>query len=96
MIELMRILAPADGTPFDEICSFETENYIGIFVGTFPATFTSGYVIMPKSDIEFSFAFVDEANTLEQLDEVVFRKVEEHIITVSTSRCLDIKINEDY
>lgn len=96
MIELKRILAPVDDTPFDEICSFETENYIGIFVDTSPATFTSGYVIMPKSDSEFSFAFVDEANTLEQLDEIVFRKVDEHITAVSTSRCLDIKINEDY
>ena len=100
MIELKRILAPVDDTPFDEICSFETENCIGIFIDifpdTFPATFTSGYVIMPKSNSEFSFDFVDEVNTLEQLDEIVFRKVEEHITAVSTSRCLDIKINEDY
>lgn len=96
MIKLKRILAPVDDTPFDEICSFETENYIGIFVDPFPIAFTSGYVIMPKSDSEFSFAFVDEANTLEQLDEIVLRKVDEHITAVSTSRCLDIKINEDY
>ena len=96
MIELKRILAPVDNTPFDEICSFETENYIGVFVGTFPTTFTSGYVLMPKGDIEFSFAFVDEANALEQLDEIVFRKVDEHITAVSTSRSIDIKINEDY
>ena len=96
MIELRRILAPVDDTPFDEICSFETENYIGVFVETFPTTFTSSYVVMPKSDIEFTFTFVGDANTLEQLDEIVFHKVDEHITAVSTSRSLDIKINEDY
>lgn len=96
MIKLMRILAPVDDTPFSEICSFETENYIGVFVDTFPTAFTSGYVIMPKSDSEFSFAFVNETTTLEQLDEIVFRKVEEHITAVSTSRCLDIKINVSF
>lgn len=96
MIELKRILAPVDDTSFDEICSFETENYIGVFIDTFPVAFTSGYVIMPKNDIEFSFVFIDEANTLEQLDEIVFRKVDEHITAVSTSGSLDIKINEDY
>lgn len=51
---------------------------------------------MPKSDSEFSFAFVNETTTLEQLDEIVFRKVEEHITAVSTSRCLDIKINVSF
>lgn len=96
MIKLKRTLAPVDDTPFDEICSFETENYIGVFVDQFPIASTIGYAIMPKSDSEFSLAFVDEANTLEQLDEIVFRKVEEHIIAVSTSRCLNIKIDEDY
>lgn len=96
MIKLTRILAPVDDTPFDEICSFETENYIGVFVDTFPVEFTSGYVIMPKGEYEFFFAFISEANTLEQLDEIVYRKVDEHIIAVSTSRCLEVRINEDY
>ena len=96
MIKLKRILAPVDDTLFDEICSFETENYIGVFVDPFPVAYTSGYVIMPKSDIGFSLAYADNANTLEQLDEIVFSKVDEHIIAVSTSQSLEIKINEDY
>ena len=105
MIELKRILAPVDDTPFDEICSFETANYIGIFVDNFPDDWQPGFVILPKGDSEFSLDFVkfvsnlerlDDIANLERLDDIVFEKTAEHINGVSTSRCLEIKINEDY
>lgn len=96
MIELKRVIAPADGTPFDEICSFETENYIGIYVGNFPKVYEAGYIIMPKSDIEYSIDFIKTPNNLEELDSIVYDKVDEHINYVSTSRCLEVKICEDY
>lgn len=96
MIELKRILAPVDDTPFDEICSFETKNYIGVFVDILPEDGRPGFVIMPKSDSEFSMDLISFVNTLEKLDERVYSVTEEHITAVSTSRCLDIKINEDY
>ena len=96
MIELRRVLAPVDDTPFDEICSFETENYIGIYVGNFPEVYEAGYIIMPKNDIEYTIDFIKEPNNLEQLDSIVYDKVDEHIDCVSTSRCLEIKICEGY
>ena len=96
MIELKRTLAPVDNTSFDEICSFETNNYIGIYVNNFPEVYESGYIVMPKSDIEYSIDFIKTPNNLEELDSIVYDKVDEHIDCVSTSRCLEIEICEDY
>lgn len=96
MIKLTRILAPVDDTPFDEICSFETENYIGVFVDSSPKDGQPGFIVMPKCDSEFSIDLISFVNTLEKLDERVYSVTEERIIAVSTIRCLDIKINEDY
>lgn len=94
MIQLKRILAPVDNTPFDEICSFETANYIGIFVNSFPEVYESGFIVMPKADIEYSIAFIKAPNNLEELDGIVYDKVDEHIESVSTSRCLEVSIKE--
>lgn len=96
MIELKRVLTPIDDTPFDEICSFETTNYIGIYTDFFPIGNISGFVVMPKNDIEFSVIFIKAPNTLEELDSIVYDEVDEHIESVSTSRCLEIKICEGY
>lgn len=96
MIELERILAPIDGTPFDEICSFETANYIGAYVDFFPEVHESGFAVMPKNDIEFSLIFIKAPNNLDELDSIVYDKTDEHIVCVSTSRCLEIKICEGY
>ena len=95
MIQLKRIIAPVDDTPFDEICSFETANYIGIFVDDFPKYHISGFILMPKDDIEFWIIFIETPNNLEKLDTIVCGKVDEHIESVSTSRRLEVKIIED-
>lgn len=94
MIELKRVIAPIDDTPFDEICSFETENYIGMYVDDFPKYHISGFILMPKDDIEFGIIFIEIPNDLEKLDTIVYGKVEEHIESVSTSRRLEVKIIE--
>lgn len=95
MIELKRVLAPVDDTPFDEICSFETANYIGIYTDFFPMGSISGFVVMPRNDIEFSVIFIQAPNNLEELDSTVYDEVDEHIEFVSTSRCLNIRIVEE-
>ena len=95
MIELRHVLAPVDGTPFDEICSFETANYIGIYTDFFPVGSISGFVVMPRNDIEFSIIFIQAPNNLEELDSTVYDEVDEHIESVSTSRCLNIRIVEE-
>ena len=79
MIQVKRTLTAVDGTSFHEICSFETNNYIGIYVDIIPNCNYSGYIILPKND----------------LDATVFYKTEEHITSVSTSRCLNIRVDED-
>ena len=95
MIELKRVIAPADDTPFDEICSFETENYVGIYVDCLPRLYIPCFLIVPKSDLEFSIEYIEIPDNLEQLDNKVFEITGEHIIGVSTSRSLVIKIDED-
>ena len=98
MIELKRIIAPVDDTPFDEICSFETENYVGIFVdyiSILDSFADPKFLIMPKNTIEFSIEFIEIPDSLEKLDNSVYDKTDEHIIGVSTSRSLEIKIDED-
>lgn len=97
MIELKRVIAPVDDTPFDEICSFETENYVGIFVdyiSILDSFANPKFLIMPKNTIEFSIEFIEIPDSLEKLDNSVYDKTDEHIIGVSTSRSLEIKINE--
>lgn len=94
MIELKRVIAPADDTPFDEICSFETENYIGIYVDCLPRLYIHCFLIVPKGDLEFSIEYIETPDNLEQLDNKVFEITGEHIIGVSTSRSLEIKIDE--
>lgn len=97
MIELKRVIAPVDDTPFDEICSFETENYIGIFVdyiNILDSFATPKFLIMPKNTIEFNIEFIEIPDSLEKLDYEVYNKTDEHIIGVSTSRSLEIKIDE--
>lgn len=96
MIELKRVLAPADDTPFDEICSFETENYIGVYVEALPRISLPGFVVMPKRDSEFEIFCIEVTDSLELLDATVFYKTDEHITALSTSRCLDVKINENF
>lgn len=95
MIQLKRVIAPADDTPFDDICSFETENFVGVYVESLPKIHLPGFMIMPKENYEFMAECIDMPDSLDKLDNVVFDKVYEHIESVSTSRCLEIKINED-
>ena len=91
MIELKRVIAPIDDTPFDEICSFETDNYIGMFVD-----YNEKFLIMPKGGLVFDITFANNTNTLAELDEEVYNRIDEHIKAVSTSRCLETRINEEY
>lgn len=97
MIELKHIIAPIDDTPFEDICSFETDSYIGMYVESVPGVCLPGFAIMPKKrGDEFSIAILKVPDSLDKFDTLVYDKTKEHISCVSTSRCLDIKIYEDY
>ena len=96
MIALKKVIAPVDDTSFDEICSFETENYIGIYVDNLPKIHEPGFVLMPKNDGEFSIDCIPVPESLEKLDSIVASKtLEEHIVSVSMSRSLRVEIDEE-
>ena len=88
MIELKRVLAPIDDTPFEEICSFETENYIGIFVEN-----PEKFIVVPKRG-EFEIISIGFPKSLQDMDEKTYQETGERIASVSTSRILAIKIDE--
>lgn len=87
MINLKRVLAPVDDIQFEEICSFETENYIGIFIDP-----QGEFVILPKNE-EFMIASIGLPQTLQEMDEATYQETGERIIGVSTSRVLEVKID---
>lgn len=91
MIKVKRILAPVNDMSFEEVNSFMTNNYIGVFTHY---NGEEGFVIFPLDDNEFEMSFIGLPKTLEELDEKTFAEVEEHINTVSDSRHLDISIFE--
>lgn len=80
MVGLKRSLAPADGTKFEDILSFETETYYGIY-----NTFDDEFILIAKEDIDFSAESIRYAETLDELDDMVYNACGEHIIGVSNS-----------
>lgn len=94
MIALKKVIAPVDDTPFDEICSFETPNYIGVYVEESPVNHRPCFVLMPIMDGEFSLECIPMPESLAELDEIVYKKVRENIQSVSTSRSLTVVIDE--
>lgn len=94
MIALKKVIAPINDTPFEEICSFETPNYIGAYVEESPVDHGPCFVLMPKMDGEFSLECIPMPESLAKLDEIVYKKVKENIQSVSTSRSINVEIDE--
>ena len=93
MIKLVRTLTPENGMDFEDILSFETENYIGIWnYGE------DRYVLIPRDsdyDPEFYLHTLDECNNLDELDNAVFKICDEHIIGVSENGAYRIVLKEE-
>ena len=89
MIKLIRTLTPENGMKFHDICSFETENYIGIYNHA-----TDRFVIMGQSDFELHLTTLSYCDTLDELDKAVYEACEEHIIGVSESSTYEFIIKE--
>lgn len=94
MIALKKAIAPVDDTPFEEICSFETPNYIGVYVDSSPVDHEPCFVLMPMMDGEFSLECIPMPESLAKLDEIVSKKIGENIQSVSTSRSINVEIDE--
>lgn len=78
MIRLVRSLALENGQDFEEVCSFITEDYIGIYDHN-----SDRFVVMAKSDCAFSLTVLPRCNSLDELDDTVYEECGEHIVGVS-------------
>lgn len=82
MAKVIRALTNEDGIELDEIIFFETENYIGIW------NYSNGeFMVVDKEDREFSPYNISNFDSLQELDDEVYNKTEEHIIEVFDHRC---------
>ena len=90
MINVIRVLAPANGMDFDEIALFETPDFLGIFDG-----YRNGFDLIAKEDIEWRVVPLPACRSLEELDELVYEECEQHITAVSPRQKYSITIAED-
>lgn len=80
MINVIRKLTTEKDIPFLNIVSFKTASHIGIF-----CHIIGKWMVVLKSDIEFYPEFIDNVDSLDELDITVFNVCEEHIESVSES-----------
>lgn len=90
MQKVIRKLTPENDMDFEDICSFETESYIGIW-----DQMKEEYVMFAKSDYEFCLHQLPPSIDLEELDNKVYDLVQEHIIGVSECSRYTFKIDEE-
>ena len=90
MQKVIRKLVPENNMDFEDICSFETESYIGIWDQK-----SEDYVVIAKSDCEFWLYPLPPCSDLEELDNKVYDLVEEHIIGVSECLRYTFRIDEE-
>lgn len=89
MQKVIRKLIPENNMDFEDICSFETESYIGIWNHKI-----DDYVVFAKSDCEFWLHPLPTCIDLEELDNKIYDLVQEHIIGVSECSSYIFEINE--
>ena len=90
MVKLIRILTPENGMKFHDICSFETENCIGMYNHA-----EDRFVVMNQRGYELHLTTLPACDTLDELDNAVYESCEEHIIGVSESSNYEFIIKED-
>ncbi len=90
MQNVIRKLMPENDMDFEEICSFETLNCIGIWNHN-----RGRFVVFEQSDLEMWMYEVPEVKNLEELDCEVCKLIDEHIIRVSECSNYTFKIDED-
>lgn len=93
MQKLVRKLSTENDLNFEEICSFETDNYIGIWDHNHDR-----FVVFAKSSAEFWLYEPDELGRCENLEELynaVYKITDEYITGVSDSSDYTFTINEE-
>lgn len=89
MIKLIRTLAPEDGSDFEDILSFVTESYMGVWNHG-----SDSFVLFAASDIELNITELPRCRSLDELDNAVYKACEEHIEAVSRSCAYEFKLIE--
>ena len=89
MIELVHTIAPKEPLDVIDVCSFLTENYVGLWDCD-----NNQYVLMPKEGGTFYQSFILECKTYDELDQEVFEKIKEHVLFVSAKSNFSVTLNE--
>ena len=78
MAKVILTIAPEDGMFFEDILSFKTDTYVGLYDNVH-----EHFMLVKKSYGYFEPYFIDkEYGSLQQLDDIVFNLCEEHITDV--------------
>lgn len=81
MAKVITTIAAEDGMSVEQILSFKTENYIGIWNYN-----DDDYILFAKTDYEFRPVFLkydlEDCPSLKELDDMVWEECEEHILEV--------------
>lgn len=87
MAKIITTIAVENGMDIDEICSFETENFIGIWNHA-----NDNFMLILKSDIEFHPFVVKNCDDLRELDYQVYEKCGEHIVEAYSTSTYNFEI----
>ena len=78
MAKVIMTIAPEDDMCFEEIMSFKTENYVGIWDRV-----ADQFILMSESAASFEPFYLNGIyDDLKELDDAVYGEVEEHIAEV--------------
>lgn len=78
MIELKRQLCPVQSLDFEDMVSFRTESYVGMYEYGIEQ-----YVIFPIADCQLDVGYLGTPKNYDELDDEVYEMVGEHITHVS-------------
>lgn len=90
MQKVIKKLSAENDLSFEEICSFETINYLGIWNHNHDS-----YVVFEKSSRELWLYEMSDCKSLEELDNLVYELTNEHITGVSDSSHYTFEIHEE-
>ena len=90
MVGLIRSLKPENEMSFEDICSFETNSYIGIWDHDYDE-----WILVPKEDEHFDSSRLCSVNDLDELDKEVHLTCGEHIEGVSKYNAYKLILTKD-
>ena len=83
--KVVRSIAIEGTLEYEDIRSFETEDFFGIW-----DTSESAFVLIPKTNFQYHHITLNQCSTLAELDDAVFKECLEHITSVSRSSAYTI------